>query len=317
MFKKTVYALIALILIAALTACGKVSSSQASAPAGGESTAESEREAANDTRPVSDTEPVTESTADNTIPATRKEETTSVEPTTEQETETLHPELYTVEALPDDGRELSAAEALRSTLKGNHSALELTYGNGMSFINTDHDITPSELSEKLKPKPIDKYPRVNIREYNRTSLGVTSKNYEVWDAFSCVDMDGNGINEIILYQRGGDYSSPQAVLYYCDDEVFMWNTGYRDMDDIYKNGIFIIYDGVNAISYFKGYPVKGAFYAVNEAYEDTWADGKWYIHEENVSREEFDEYMSVILPDRTAFAEMYEFTDENIDLYIK
>lgn len=48
----------------------------------------------------------------------------------ETETEYVLPDINTVEALEDDGMEMSVAEALQSAMKGKHSVLEMWSGHG-------------------------------------------------------------------------------------------------------------------------------------------------------------------------------------------
>ncbi len=152
-----------------------------------------------------------------------------------QETESEGPEekyeLNTVESLEDDGKEMSAAEALRSTMKGKHSALELMFGDrlynryGGGWPNSD---------DSIKDMPNTGLARINMLTYNRQlDTAITPIKEAKWKSFVCVDLDQDGTKEAFV--EGG----PGVVaLHYAGGEVYMTVINVRGFPDkVYENGI--------------------------------------------------------------------------------
>ena len=242
---------------------------------------------------------------------------------TPQETESEAPketiveyELNTVESLEDDGKEMSAAEAFRSTMKGNHSALELLEEEKMYSLTNDDD--GWNQAEEVKDMPDTGLARINMLSYNRGGIGgaitpVTVK----WEKFMCVDLDGNGTKEVLVYNIG-----LCAVLHYAGNEVYMTNINSKTRPDIiYENGVWGNGPNVFTEAYYKLYPAKGAIYEERLAYQYVVSEdmnpinNKYEVMNKEVTKEEHDAYLEGLIGGLTPL-EWHEFTEENIDKYV-
>ena len=245
---------------------------------------------------------------------------------TPQETESEAPketiveyELNTVESLEDDGKEMSAAEAIRSTMKGKHSALEV-YQKERVFSLTEG--WGWQEADEIKDMPDRGLARINMLTYNRQlDTAITPIKKAEWNKFVCVDLDQDGIKEVIV--QGGPGG---AALYYAGGEVYMATLNTRRFPDIvYENGICVQGSGSAwSTGYDRYYPAKGAMYNENLAYceEGRFENGSADYYkinnrdvERDVTKEEYYAYVEELIGGLTPL-EWHEFTEENIDKYV-
>lgn len=248
---------------------------------------------------------------------TEPQSKTESEPPKETETDSpqetrVHYELHTVEVLEDDGKELSAAEALRSAMKGTHSALEVHQTDRMFYLGLDYD--DPKAADSVKDMPDEELARINMLDYNSGSInGVVTSSIPVkWERFVCVDFDGDGTEEVYVDSLG-----IKALLYYIEGKVYMVNIHKKTYPDkIYKTGICESSPNINTEMYYRLYPAKGAIYReiVAERLSEP-VNNYYYIMDEEVAKEEYDAYVEEISGGLTPL-EWHEFTEENIDKYV-
>lgn len=228
-------------------------------------------------------------------------------------------ELNTVESLEDDGKEMSVAEALRSTMKGRHSALELFDDERLFYLErSGSNIEPNPANRgSIEDMPDTGLARINMLTYNRRGfLGGITPNAASWERFVCVDLDGNGTKEVIIY--GGPY----IVLHCVGTEVYMTSI-YSRMAPyiIYENGVWEASSGAFDRQLYRLYPAKGAIYRENLTYEYIVPDygdpsfNQYKIMGKDVTEEELNAYLEELIGGLTPL-EWHEFTEENIDKYV-
>ncbi len=251
---------------------------------------------------------------------------TEAQTTKENDTETQTPEeteikfeLNTVESLEDDGKEMSAAEAIRSTMKGKHSALELMYDERLFHLSENERIEDgwNEVTE-IKDMPDAGLARISMNTYNRKlDKSIVPIDKAEWDSFVCIDLDNDGKKEVLV--KGG----PGGVaLHYAGDEVYMTVINTRSFPvDIYENGVYSR-DGGGSFGeiYSRLYPAKGAMYdiMVAQKYDDegiTTNPPIYKIMGKDVTKEEHDAYVEELIKGLTPL-EWHDFTEENIDRYV-
>ncbi len=234
-----------------------------------------------------------------------------------QPTETDDPaeyELNTVEALEDDGKEMSAAEALKSAMEGKHSVLELTYRERL-FSLTEGD--GWQQADEIKDMPDAGLARMNMLTYNRgVGLAIVPINEAGWKYFVCVDLDQNGTREVLVYGNPGG-----AALHYAGGEVYMTVIDERSFpNDVYENGVYRRDGGgVGCTAYDRLYPAKGAMYCKVMAYsadnEGLVTPSVYKVMNKEVTKEEYDAYLEELIGGFTPL-EWHEFTEENINKYV-
>ena len=236
---------------------------------------------------------------------------------TPKETETdVEYELNPVESLEDDGKEMSAAEALRSTMKGKHSALELMERKRLFVLGSDNEF--SNAAENIENVPDTGLARINMLTYNRGGSGVVIiPNATNWERFICVDLDGNGTKEVIA-----DSFYFCAILHYTGDEVYITNISSKFRPDfVYENGVWETSSGAFDRQLARLYPVKGAVYISYAVYEYIVPDygdptfNQYKIMGKDVTEEELNAYLEELIGGLTPL-EWHEFTEENIDKYV-
>ena len=233
---------------------------------------------------------------------------------TVRETEVKY-ELNTVEALEDDGKEMSSAEAIRSVMKGKHSALELMFDERFFSLTKN---TGWQQADEIKDMSDTGLARINMLTYNRAmDKGITPMDKAVWRSFVCVDLDQNGTDEILV--KGGPGG---VVLHYAGGEVYITVINVRAFPcDVYENGVYNEGDGgAFALGYDRLYPAKGAMYTEKMAYKYddeglTINKPKYQIKGKDVAKEEYDAYVEGLIGGLTPL-EWHEFTEENIDRYV-
>ena len=228
-------------------------------------------------------------------------------------------ELNTVESLEDDGKEMSVAETIRSTMKGRHSALELFDDERLFYLErSGSNIEPNPANRgSIEDMPDTGLARINMLTYNRRGfLGGITPNAASWERFVCVDLDGNGTKEVIIY--GGPY----IVLHCAGTEVYMTSI-YSRMAPyiIYENGVCETAAGAFDRQFYRLYPAKGAIYQERFIYEYIVPEGMDTSHNvyelmgKDVTEEELNAYLEELIGGLTPL-EWHEFTEENIDKYV-
>lgn len=250
------------------------------------------------------------------------ESSTETQTKAPQETDTEAPketveeyELNTVESLEDDGKETSAAEAIRGTMKGTRSALELMY-NDRLYMRVGGGWPNSE--DSIKDMPDTGLARINMLTYNRVwDTAITPVKEAKWESFVCVDLDQDGTKEVLV--KGG----PGGVaLHYVGGEVYMTVINLRGFPyDVYENGICYRCEGSAwSHQYDRYYPAKGAMYRANltdieEGRAENGSMDYYKIYGKDVTKEEYYAYVDELIGGLTPL-EWHEFTEENIDKYV-
>lgn len=245
---------------------------------------------------------------------TDKEQESLTAPPSETETE-YSEEINTVESLEDDGKEMSAAEAIRSAMKGKRSALELTREERFFFLR---DGDEPYYAKEIKDMTADGLRRIDLHRYNRGAWGISpiwTEAWDKWEKFICVDLDQDGTKEVVL---GGD--SINVFLHYKDGEVYLTEPTPRLFPyEVYENGICLSEGGAFSTGYNRLYPAKGAMYVESVAYftdnSDIGFDSNYEIMGKAVTKEEYEAYIEQLIGGSTPL-EWHEFTEENIDRYV-
>lgn len=286
--KKSLYILIIIISVFFLSAC--VKGRKNTAVAGGESS-DAEH----------DSDKVTEQDAGYSQNTTENfSEAVSTEPSLK---------LNTVEALPDDGKAMTPAEALRSAMRGTRSLLRLSDNKQINDASEASDL-PDEKIKKLS--------RVNLLTYNQIyDMGNKIQEEPInWTEFAWVDFNSDGSREVLVRSgKGGNY----CVLYYYENELYMQPLGVRFVDKVWDNGI-ISGEGGSSVSYFRMFFCKGASYFIIVAESTVSMNYAVYRIPEcggEVSKEEYDRYLAEIIPEDTEPVVWYNLTDDNIENIIR
>ena len=210
---------------------------------------------------------------------------------------------------------MSAAEALRSTMKGKHSALELVENERLFFLGRDED--EPKRADSIEDIPNTGLGRINMLNYNRSMIGPQAVPSIIkWGNFACVDLDGDGTNEVLV----DNGISVQAVLYYAGGEVYLTHI-YSKFSPytVYENGVWETASGAFDRQFYRLYPAKGAVYVEDIAYEWVWEENPdasiYMIMNKEVSKDEHDAYVKELIGGTTS-VEWHEFTEENIDKYV-
>lgn len=252
--------------------------------------------------------------------STQAETEQRTEPERETGTEYQPPELNTVESLEDDGKELSAEEAIRSVMKGKHSALELynpphyrSEGKERIF-HLGEEVDDWVTAVEIRDYPDTGLARINMLTYNRV-LGDALVNIDEakWDKFVCVDLDQDGTMEVLV--EGG----PSGVaLHYAGGEVYMTVLG--TCIDVYENGVIWDTAGICTYFYYRYYPAKAAMYLEFLTQENRRGENNEFeyyeIKRKRVTQEEHDAYVQELIGGLTPL-EWHEFTEANIDQYVR
>lgn len=263
---------------------------------------------------------------------TSKEQNVKTEPSTEAQSETqtevpketqtevpqetvVKYELNTVESLEDDGKDMSAAEAIRSAMKGKRSALELTREERFFFLR---DGDEPYYAKEIKDMPADGLRRIDLHRYNRGAWGISpiwTETWDKWEKFICVDLDQDGTKEVVL-----DGDSINVFLHYKDGEVYLTEPTPRLFPyEVYENGICLSEGGAFSTGYNRLYPAKGAMYVESVAYftdnSDIGFDSNYEIMGRAVTKEEYEAYIEQLIGGSIPL-EWHEFTEENIDRYV-
>lgn len=238
-----------------------------------------------------------------------------------QETETEAPketiveyELNTVGSLEDDGRDMSAAEAIRSVMKGKHSALELMFDERLFSLTEGWGW---QEADEIKDMSDAGLARINMLTYNRQlDTAITPIEKAKWESFVCVDLDQDGTKEVLV--QGG----PGGVaLHYAGGEVYMTVINVRAFPaDIYESGVYRRDGGGWACTaYARLYPANGAMYyriiTYNADNEGLTTPSIYEIMNKEVTKEEYDAYVEELIGGLTPL-EWHEFNEENINKYV-
>lgn len=264
---------------------------------------------------------------------TSKEQNVKTEPSTEAQSETqtevpketqtevpqetvVKYELNTVESLEDDGKDMSAAESIRSAMKGKRSALEIMFDERLFSLTEGWGW---QEADEIKDMPDTGLARINMLTYNRAlDKAITPIKKAEWEKFVCVDLDQDGTKEVLV--EGG----PGGVaLHYAGGEVYMTVINVRSFPyDVYENGVYSR-DGGGWVctAYARLYPAKGAMYYRIMTYNvDNEGGGLttpsvYEIMNKEVTKEEYDAYLNDLIGGLTPL-EWHEFNEENIDKYV-
>lgn len=130
-------------------------------------------------------------------------------------------------------------------------------------------------------------------------------------SFAVVDMDGDGVNELILYAEG-DFDGVFAILHLADDGlVYGHLRSYRDVESLWTTGLFWGSGGADA-----GYLMQCAFRGEDcEFLELAHYEGEaglFMVHGEPVSEEDYRSFMMESGCYDAKNADFLDFTKENI-----
>lgn len=152
---------------------------------------------------------------------------------------------------------------------------------------------------------------VDLNEYIKSfSDKVSGTNHKI-DSFSVIDLDGDGIKEVVLYINPG-YAE---ILHYANGKVYLSGTSYRGLAALRTDGTFEGSSGASNTNVMKAQFVNNALHTVDIAIFDS--DKHVYrIGDKNVTMEEWiawDKDRS----DKVPLCEEHDFTGDNINEYVK
>ncbi|MBD5158208.1 MAG: hypothetical protein HDT13_11330 [Butyrivibrio sp.] len=190
--------------------------------------------------------------------------------------------------------------------------IDKTFMDRVFFLDTIDSV-----QDEIKDFPDTGLYRVNMLKYNVSPDmgGVTYDGVCKWKAFLSVDLDRDGIKEVIVQRDSGSMMS----LHYAGGEVYMTKVPNSLGYEIYENGVWTATNGAFGICYWRIYPAKGAMYIQKLAEENRRGYGSpletYMIMDKSVTMEEHDAYVERLVGGLTPL-EWYDFTEENIDRYV-
>ena len=133
-------------------------------------------------------------------------------------------------------------------------------------------------------------------------------------SFAVVDMDGDGVPEVILELTSG-FDGSFEVLHYEDGQVYGFNHPYRGIIDLTSDGIYWGSDGAADGGFYKASISKSRYETTALGYSESAADESvtHYIDGTKVSDAQYNEFLEKMWAHaRENKAVWYDFIDSNI-----
>lgn len=162
--------------------------------------------------------------------------------------------------------------------------------------------------EKFYCTHFDKY--IFLNELDSLYFGEEDEYAFTFLKFAIVDFDKDKIPEIVLEMSCGGAEFFE-VFRYREGEIYNYQLGNREMQNLQKNGTFISSGGAayNSLGKLR---FLGNYYDIDkQAYSESNLDGNnigYYLHDEPINEELFTE---LIYPKDTV--EWYDFTEKNVN----
>ena len=143
----------------------------------------------------------------------------------------------------------------------------------------------------------------------------TVDDFEKYYRFTVVDMDGDGIPELVLYVGPPGTN----LIFYCDDEKIYGHTfGEPETKDIKINGLFEIsnrvYWALCKLEFF-----KDSYNYVQIAVQDSnnyAGETKFYLHGTESTENEFNDFINNNKHWEIDLAMWYDFNEKNVEKYL-
>ena len=132
--------------------------------------------------------------------------------------------------------------------------------------------------------------------------------------FAVVDMDGDGMPEIVLELTSG-FDGAFEVLHYEEGTVFGFNHSYRGLLGLTSNGIYEGSNGAGVSGFFRSSFKKDTYSEEALGYTEYADDGRttYHIGKEIVSEERYDEFLEGMWTHaRENEAVWHEYTDAGV-----
>lgn len=163
------------------------------------------------------------------------------------------------------------------------------------------------------------YRSVNIETIKKTFTVDENENAATVPKFAIVDLDGDGMNEIVLWVRYGDYDEGFEVLYYREGEVYGYHFWYRAFRGLKADGTFDGSGGATDTAIMSMEFTEDG-YVIDTLYESVSSGGysgneykiQYYANGEPISEEEFDE--AVKRQGEKPDVVWHERTEDNVNL---
>ena len=246
-------------------------------------------------------------TPESTVAVTEEATTGEViteEPTSEESTTETPTEAPTKGVMEDDGKDLEPIEMMKSVMLGKHSFIDTSSNNELMDITYYESVN----SGKVESIPFE------------------------WTGFTVVDLDGDGIDEVIADVRGMSVSitsyldSLRLIFHYEDGNIYLSTLPFGEAKRFFDTGVIYTCKGAFAIYWYRisfenGKVVQNDYIAEIKYGRDT----KAVIEGKDASEDEYESYVAEITDGKAiiegGYAEFedmkfYKFTEENIEKYI-
>ena len=133
-------------------------------------------------------------------------------------------------------------------------------------------------------------------------------------SFAVVDMDDDGIPEVVLELTSG-FDGSFEVLHYEDGRVYGFNHSYRGMVGLTSDGIYEGSSGAADSGFYKACITKDTYEEEALGYSASGADGtvSYYIGKAKVSKSQYDDFLEKMWAHaRANQAAWHDFTDAAI-----
>ena len=153
-----------------------------------------------------------------------------------------------------------------------------------------------------------------LNRYDRSVEG-----YAVWrtERFAVIDMDGDGIPEVVLALTTG-FDGAFEVMHYEDGKVYGFNHPYRGMLELTADGTYVASNGASESVFLKAASIKKDVYTTETLAYSTSSgqdinDISYYIGDKKVSKDDYDVVTTNLWDKMNKNAAVwYEFTDADI-----
>lgn len=188
-----------------------------------------------------------------------------------------------------------------------NTELQLTEKSYKAIFIDNEDFRNGDTNEK-------DYRSVNIKTIKKTFTADENDNAATVPKFAIVDLDGDGMNEVVLWVQYGGYDEGFEVLRYREGEVYGYHFWYREFMGLKADGTFEGSGGAadTAIMNMK-FTEDG--YVIDTLYQSHGIDAhiiQYYANGELISEEEFDE--AVKRQNEKPDVVWYERTEDNVNL---
>lgn len=239
------------------------------------------------------------------------------------------------------GAAMDVPEAIRMVLTGSQSLQETGFTVSDSLTVTfrlqkgEHPFqylscvreSPQDVLEKMKEILMEDTPfldvglgeKIHIQELNRVVSSDASIDVAI-SSFTVIDLDEDGIDEVILWLAAGEEKVGCEILHGVNDEIYGYFIPYRGFYNLKADGTFRFSSGagnsgIGTIKFdLQAYTVEKITYSETQYDERNQAEASFVVNGHASLYEDFEAEMEK--QDEKKDAETYAFTDDHVEKYL-